>query len=71
LSDDTKTKFSVQWSPLTLNTQGVATFYWDFVAREYNCFIFFILENSSNKTHFINGNIKQEFFVCFFFIIKV
>ena len=29
--DDTKTKFSVQWSPLTLNTQGVATFYLDFV----------------------------------------
>ena len=29
--DDTKTKFSVQWSPLTLNTHGVATFYWDFV----------------------------------------
>ena len=28
---DTKTKFSVQWSPLTLNTHGVATFYWDFV----------------------------------------
>ena len=30
--DDTKTKFSVQWSPLTLNSQGVVTFYWDFVA---------------------------------------
>ena len=29
--DDTKTKFSVQWSPLTLNTQGGATLYWDFV----------------------------------------
>ena len=28
---DTKTKFSVQWSPLTLNTQGGATLYWDFV----------------------------------------
>ena len=28
---DTKTKFSVQWSPLTLNTQGVAIFYFDFV----------------------------------------
>ena len=31
MSDDTKAKFSVQWSPLTLNTQGVVTFYWDFV----------------------------------------
>ena len=29
--DDTKTKFSVQWSPLILNTQGVATLYLDFV----------------------------------------
>ena len=35
--DDTKTKFSVQWSPLTLNTQGVVTFYWDFVVpNEYD-----------------------------------
>jgi hypothetical protein len=58
------------WVFLTLNTQGGTTFYWDFVAREYNCFFFFFffLENSSNKTHFINGNIKQEFFVCLFFL---
>ena len=31
-------------------------------------FLLFFLENSSNKTHFFNGNIKQEFFVCLFFL---
>ena len=50
--DDTKTKFSVQWSPLTLNSQGVVTFYWDFVAR--SMFLLYIQLMSLTKvTHIL------------------
>lgn len=32
---DPKDKFSIQWEPKVLNTQGVATVYWDLVARKW------------------------------------